>query len=68
MRRPRLLGLPGTVSRDGARKDHRKLPDTDVCWKLDRELALSAKPGRSASRNAFRKAAIRMMFDEAIVK
>jgi hypothetical protein len=51
MRRLRLLGLPGTVSRDGARKDRRELPDPDVCWKLDRELALSANSCQWRHRN-----------------
>jgi hypothetical protein len=31
------------VSRDGAGKDGRDLPDANVYWKLHRESALSAK-------------------------
>jgi hypothetical protein len=58
-RRPRLLGLPGAVSRDGARKDRRELPYADVCWKLDRELALSAKSGHTRSPLNLRIAAVR---------
>ncbi len=57
-RRPRLLALPGAVSRDGARKDRRDLPGADVCWKLDRELAQSAKTRRRAHSTGRRKAAI----------
>jgi hypothetical protein len=36
----------------------RDLPDADTCWKLDRELALSANTGHRTSRNLRLEAAI----------
>jgi len=35
------------------------MPYADVCWKLDRELALSANCGHSALTAGCRKAAVR---------
>jgi hypothetical protein len=37
------------------------LPDADAYWKLDRELALSAKNGSKAHSNARHEAAIRLL-------
>jgi hypothetical protein len=56
VKRVNAISIPDS-GRSAEAASGRHLPDTDLCWKLDRELALSAATGRSNENNVDHKAA-----------